>query len=229
MTEREEALETVNRALPPLQELSNIFLNAKNVEQQCDAAATQSIARHSHNGNLLGAVSAVSVFIIIGVLFNGVIRNMGNAAITGIFMILYVAGPVFTFLYIRKKLGEYSPDSDPQVLQMRAAVGELSKRYESVALSNAAVINALPRDYRYLYAAQFFEQALVNGRADSMKEAVNLFEEDQHRKSLENMNRQMLFDNQRQAEMLAGIESSSRAAAVGANVSAAFSILNYLK
>ena len=49
-----------------------------------------------------------------------------------------------------------------------------------------------PCDYCYIEAAEFFLNAVKNSRADSIKEAVNLYEETNHRQRLEENQQQML-------------------------------------
>lgn len=49
-----------------------------------------------------------------------------------------------------------------------------------------------PCDYCYIEAAEFFLNAVKNSRADSIKEAVNLYEETNHRLRLEENQRQMI-------------------------------------
>ena len=48
-----------------------------------------------------------------------------------------------------------------------------------------ALIGPIPADYRSFEALSFFEQALANGRAESIKEVMNLYEEHLHRMTLE--------------------------------------------
>lgn len=112
----------------------------------------------------------------------------------------------------------------------------MTKQYDAISneiyqltIQNENILATLPRDYRYYDAVAFFESALANGRADSMKEAINLYEEHIHRMNMELNGRQMLEQSRMQGVMLANIEENSRAAAYNSNMAATFSILNYLK
>lgn len=52
--------------------------------------------------------------------------------------------------------------------------------------TNIDILNILPKNYRYPLAANFIAEVLESGRADTMKEALNLYEEQLHRWRMEN-------------------------------------------
>lgn len=82
--------------------------------------------------------------------------------------------------------------------------------------------------FRYYDALLFLESTLENGRADSMKEALNLYETHLHQERMEVNSRITLEMNMRQCQMLAGIEESMARVERDANIAATFSILNFL-
>lgn len=57
---------------------------------------------------------------------------------------------------------------------------------ERFVQDNAEIITFLPKSYRYPLAANFIAEVLENGRADTLKEAFNLYEEQLHRWKMEN-------------------------------------------
>ena len=61
----------------------------------------------------------------------------------------------------------------------------------------AAVLSLMPPKYIYLEAIDFFIEMVVNMRADSMKEAVNLYEEHLHRMRLEASQKQIAEQQER--------------------------------
>lgn len=66
-----------------------------------------------------------------------------------------------------------------QLLELRTYRKELTQE------KAASTLSLLPPKYTYLEAIDFFIDAVVNLRADSMKEAVNLYEEHLHRQRME--------------------------------------------
>jgi len=73
---------------------------------------------------------------------------------------------------------------------------ELKIRLEDIIQEKKEIISIIPEKYRYPLAANFFAEVLENGRADSMKEAMNLYEEQLHRWKMENKMEQILKNQQ---------------------------------
>jgi hypothetical protein len=226
MSERQEALQLVTVAIPPLQQIDGLYDQALQLEQRNTAVSTGAKFNASRKGTLLGLVSGFAIWFILDMIFY-------KLALTGTAMLVYIAcalaAAVFMFFFVKRKVMVNTHSVDRQVQSNQSIMQSISAQIQDVACSNAEVINALPRDYRYYHAVSFFEQALSNGRADSMKEAVNLYEEELHRQKLENQNQQMMMDNACQMEMMANIEQNTSDAARNSGVAAAFSILNYLR
>ena len=107
-------------------------------------------------------------------------------------------------------------------------IQKISEEIERVATESADIINQIPRDYRYYSAVQFLESVLANGRADNMKEAINLYEDKLHKMRLEKMSEQMLRENEQQSRMLNSIEENSSRAAVASEINTVFSVLSFL-
>lgn len=60
------------------------------------------------------------------------------------------------------------------------------------------LLNTIPQDYATYDAVSFFIVALRNERADTLKEAINLYEEELHRRALVDMHQQELILDQQQ-------------------------------
>ena len=65
----------------------------------------------------------------------------------------------------------------------------------------------LPQDYRYLDAAKSILFYLENGRADNMKEACNLYEEELHRQKMENLQVDILNQQQFMINLLRNLNN----------------------
>lgn len=81
-------------------------------------------------------------------------------------------------------LMEYNKQRNIQIQKEETAV---RKRLEDLKYKYFTEYAAyIPPDYRYdAGAVRFFASAFTNGRADTLKEAVNLYETDQYRKRME--------------------------------------------
>lgn len=81
---------------------------------------------------------------------------------------------------------------------------------------NPEYMHLIPRDYRHFHACQFFYNAFLNGRAMSMQQAVNLYEEELHRSRMEKM----------QLQQVAQLKSIRTSSAIGAAASSANLFIN---
>jgi uncharacterized membrane protein YukC len=60
------------------------------------------------------------------------------------------------------------------------------KRQDEIIETKSDILCVLPKNYRYPLAANFIADVLESGRAESLKEALNLYEEQLHRWRMEN-------------------------------------------
>lgn len=86
--------------------------------------------------------------------------------------------------------------------EMEASRESFTEKYNSCFIVVYPVLCAyIPEDYRYSYAVQTISSYFHNLRADNMKEAINLFEEELHRLRLENMAELTLVETQKQTTL----------------------------
>lgn len=84
--------------------------------------------------------------------------------------------------------------------QVRKAIKEeydCRMTLEEFLKSNMELLNILPKNYRYPLAANFIAEVLENGRADSLKEAYNLYEEQIHRWKMENKMNELIKEQKK--------------------------------
>ena len=67
---------------------------------------------------------------------------------------------------------------------------------------NSHILNVVPEHYRNNLAVAFMERVVRTGRADTIKEAINLFEQQLHMWNLENSAQRLVEQNQLQNEIL---------------------------
>lgn len=72
----------------------------------------------------------------------------------------------------------------------------LKEKMDDIIQENREIISIIPDKYRYPMATDFFTEVLENGRADSLKEAMNLYEEQLHRWKMESKMEQILKNQQ---------------------------------
>ena len=138
-------------------------------------------------------ITAIGLWIVISVWTDGSNYTVGATIfIIGLIIGLVLLSVITTIKWI-KALIEFPKQrkfykSEIEALESENAMIpakaiEFEKEYGYIE-------NALPVSYRNLQASAYMLLAVVNGRADTMKEAVNLYEEQLHRWKLEDAARQ---------------------------------------
>lgn len=235
MNERESALRLVYGALPVLKEIDELYNAGINIQQQYRALQNKKQSGQQKNSKILGCIGK-TVWVYFVLILASVLLKL--ASDLGMIPLVSIACTVFCiFVYARniKKIRNHK-SGDPSAEQLPSesddrvneALAEITKEIDCLVAENADAINALPRDYRYYHAVQYFEQVLANQRAENMKEAINLYENHLHQLRLEEYQQRIMIQNQRQCEMLVAIERNSYQSARASEATAAAVILSYL-
>ena len=104
---------------------------------------------------------------------------------------------------IQQKLQqEWRAKNGPIKAQNEKAIDQLMTECCTFSEENCDVLNFLPDGYRSQLAVAFMERVVRNRRADTLKEAINLYEEQLHRWTLENQGRKMLQQKELQTAMI---------------------------
>ena len=169
-------------------------------------------------------IFGLAVFITV---FDLAVVKDGEAALFFILPIISIGG----FLgerFFKQKLKKAQQESDElyetvykqKIQEQEAKVAEVTEATKNFAQENYHLVEFMPPEYRDLQPMSYMLLAVVNGRADTLKEAINLYETQLHRWHLESLaersveaqeylNRAMDELNARQAETnahLAAIE-----------------------
>ena len=224
---RQAALADVQKALPVFQQINDLYLQAENLNQQVMMSQAKVADGNNRYGKLKGIIAVVLGYAVLNIIFYFV------ASISEALAIPYIIAVVVGLIVLYNKVKRQ--DLEKRNLAVQQTRDALTPQMEAISqevyrifMENEAVILPIPRDYRNLAAVTFFESALANGRADSMKEALNLYEEHLHRTALEMNSQLALEQSRRQSAMLADIEASSRQTAINSGIAAGFSVLNFL-
>ena len=227
-------LDIVTAALTPLKEINDLYLAADAITQRkaVNTASARNNASATGKKKLYTKVSHTSALLTIPcllILYPLASKFKFFAYILIIYLLASGVYCAYLFFSQRKKyIADAANASSAENEKLDLRLQQISDAIYRISSNNEAAITAIPRDYRYYDAVSFFESALVNGRADSMKEAINLYESHLHMKALESDSQAMLRMNQRQSEMLGSINASSNAAARNSEIAATFSVLSFL-
>ncbi|WP_034444861.1 hypothetical protein [Butyrivibrio sp. AE2032] len=142
------------------------------------------------------------------------------------FMRLIVLGviglPIFYFYLYFKLVNKRKIDAiDNEENQAISDIEEAQLDFITPYLG--AVTECLPTKYQYSYAVSSFCSYLQNGRAGSLKDAINLYEEELHRNRMEQMQSQIL-QQQKYQTSLAAVSAVANVATAFNTASAASSL-----
>ena len=238
MNEREIAVTSVNRALPVFEKINNLYLRASAISQRQEARETVQRNPAKRKGQAL--MRTVLVFFVMEMLY-GVYQfllDTAHRAFNLPDMLCWLLGILWVMLtfwvtirtYQRGKAPNKTEDEELQKARnsMEEQLQGISNEIYEVFTENEEIISHIPRDYRNYDAVSYFEKVLANEKADSMKEAMLLYDEYIHRQALEFGNTRMQNIAQQQSAMLANIETMSGRTELNTRISAGFSVLNFL-
>lgn len=188
-----------------------------NVELKCNKqlskiASTTGESSLGKNIKIIFIVVCVSFFL--GLVAYGIDSMFGIIASE----LLSIAAPIVCLLLCLRNTSKTRADNAPLVEAARkkwleengGELQEYKKAYEDLLSGKEAFIynyyreiDFLPPDYREPYPVYYMESLVRNGRAESLKETINLFEELMHRERLEANSAQMLAQTENLQRQLA--------------------------
>lgn len=144
---------------------------------------------------LLGILGLIPM-ILFAVAFSFILIIGGIAVIAAGVVLLSIILPKSIKKHQNKYRQEYDKikeDSEKKNTELNAAITELKENAVEFLEKNSHRIEFLPVDYQTADAAGFMLQAVKNLRADSLKEAINLYAEElKHRERMAAAERQRI-------------------------------------
>ena len=155
----------------------------------------------------------------------GLVSDFSTASLTFFFVVaflIYAGGLTLAILMRNRSVNKMNANKEA----IQKDIYAMRSRQDELYMSICNVLEKVPQDYRYYIAVNYIVDCLQKGRADSMKEAINLYEEQLHRWKLENAAMEAVILQQQQAASLRSIQASSRVAAVASTANAIHNILS---
>lgn len=225
---RQAVLADVQNALPVFEQINDLYLQAENLKQQVMVSHAKAEDGNARYGKVIAIIAAVLTYAVLDWIFRLLVGHF-SGTVAFIYICVAIGIVVLVYRAIKKKDKAHREEGVQRVQdQLSVQMEDISREICRLFKENQTVILPIPRDYRNYNAVVFFESALANGRADNMKEALNLYEEYLHRAAMELNSQLALEQSRQQSAMLADIEESSRQAAVNSGIAAGFSVLNFL-
>lgn len=140
---------------------------------------------------------------------------LGNILFLGLLTVIVIAG-----IAIRK--ARYAK-FDAQIKSLDNEIAGIYEETNRIFEANAASIGFLPYEYRYTEAVDFMINMVGTERAINLPQALQLFDDYDHRRTLENQNQEILMQQQYQNAQL---QSLNRTAKVNTGVNIAGTLFN---
>ncbi|MDD3414139.1 MAG: zinc ribbon domain-containing protein [Lachnospiraceae bacterium] len=120
-----------------------------------------------------------------------------------------------------KRLSSTIQKNTEMIGKYESRIENINKLTEETVIEINRYVDVVPPDYRYPMAVEYLYKSFLNGRANSIPESVNLFEEQVHRWKVENYQVQMLDMQQQQQKTMSGIRTAT-------TINAAASVAQFL-
>ena len=216
-SEREELMKKLQQILPGLQAVETMDEKIQNLEGTQQTLLARSKGHLGRNIGIFLGVYFASMCIwggLIYAIFSGTDSPFMAVIILGILILaggLTIIGLSYNANYKRCMT---------QINAIADSKHNLEKNREVEVKKLLPEIQFVPANYRYLIAVQYMLEAFQNQRADTFKEAINLYEEQLHRWKLENASAQMLTLQRQQMSELNRINANTTVSAVANTVTA---------
>lgn len=141
------------------------------------------------------------LFVVVAVAIGLRDSAVGIAQITGL-----IAGAIYYFVRKNEKKKEIARIAE----EYKKIQEEGKQQVDEIVQEYIDYLTIIPQDYWYTKAIETIIKYFESGRADSIKEALALYDDQVHKWNVENQNQQMLYAQQQQAQqaktatMLAG-------------------------
>lgn len=177
-----------------------------NVKLKCNKQLSK-IASTTGESSLGSNIKIICIVVGIALLLDLIFFATESALAIVAFQFLNMVTPIVCLLLCLRNTSKIRKENAPLVEQAKAKwlaengeeLNAANIEYEALVSEKEAfiynhykVIDFLPPDYREPYPVYYMESLVRKGRAESMKETINLFEEMMHRKRLEANSAQML-------------------------------------
>ena len=212
MEERNIALEEVNQIIPVVERIENLYAQVTQLEQRSETIMADEERRKKRFKKLLRLPARLIVIATALVILHLNKKNLELTQAGIIFGVGIATAIIFYFLMSKTVVGNMKPrkeslrriaSNDELIQQLH---GEMGDYYQQ----NIDLLESFPPDYQYIEAVRFFQKALLNRRADSLKEAINLYEDYLYK---QNMTETVRQQHAEQVAYLQSIENASYTAA----------------
>ncbi len=210
----EELLNRLYTADKICRQANDHFVQAQQLLEQANQKKVVELRSKKKIAILAGVIAPIILEQITHALFSPLVRLL--PLLSGIFSILNlvvfwgsIGIVVAVYFAYKKKLERECMEAEQQAaLEQEAGQKILQEHQEELSV--------IPVDCLYPLATEYLIKMLESGRAETLKEALQLFDEQLHRWNMEASYANILAEQQRQTQYLRNIEHNTRETAAAA-------------
>lgn len=212
--EKENLIAQIKEILPATKKLEGHLENLSQIENYIANLDAQINAPRGFNLFTDVAIGAIVIPTIIVNMLNKIfaIQHSQYATIGKLYFVLMIVCGVLNF-YVSGKIRDKGKDGarrDRTIWQKKYEEAE-ENMLKDIAPDWDKVLSVIPQDYATPTCIYSVYNYLVNGRADTLKEALNLFEEEQHRWRVEANQQKMYDEYQQELQTMKDVQASMEA------------------
>lgn len=209
--EKENLIAQIKEILPVIKKLEGHLEKMSQIENYIANLDAQINAPRRFN---LFTDVAIGAIVIPTVLINVVAKvlTLQPATVGKMYFFFMIAGGVLNF-YVSGKIRDKGKDGarrNRTIWQKKYEEAE-ENMLKDIAPDWDKVLSVIPQDYATPTCIYSVYNYLVNGRADTLKEALNLFEEEQHRWRVEANQQKMYDEYQQELQTMKDVQASMEA------------------
>ena len=211
--------ESVNRQMYTIRKLlswSNRIWNSRRVQKK--------------SAKIKGIIAGVAAWFVIGSIGNVLVSLLGNIAIF-VMMVNSISqfgglalGIILGYSIYKKGQGEFKAES----AKRQKAIEKEKAAAQQIFDNNVNDLAFLPVDYWYPLATEYLVKVVQADRANTLAEALSMFDEQLHRWKIEEANAEIVAQQKAQTANLNSIRKSSKVSAIANTANAIVNISSKL-
>lgn len=182
------------------------------------------------SAKIKGIIAGVAAWFVIGSIGNVLVSLLGNIAIF-VMMVNSISqfgglalGIILGYSIYKKGQGEFKAES----AKRQKAIEKEKAAAQQIFDNNVNDLAFLPVDYWYPLATEYLVKVVQADRANSLAEALSMFDEQLHRWKIEEANAEIVAQQKAQTANLNSIRKSSKVSAIANTANAIVNISSKL-
>ena len=116
----------------------------------------------------------------------------------------------------------------PKINRLMWQINEIDSQINDIINNNIEVFKNIPPKYCYYFSVNYMLETMINQRSDSLKEAINIYEDQIHKWNMENYQQQICEVNRQHQFALQNINVKLRAINQNTKNTAVASTLDFI-